>query len=203
MCIFLTQNRENLNPRKLLRIRYCSRWHSNFLLLSFEENKAWFFHVNPLPSRGFIWNIKSYFLWKTMKIYLWMSSAAVVIGALRVKIGCFVNKNYAIKIWKDGHNMFLWEQNRNILREGTPIGRGTPIGHLYDLFLFWRRSTSSNLIPIIVMLCYPFLDIIACFSCLECVNIIFTDSIHWTGVHVRNITVKINTVISSYLSTVE
>ena len=31
----------------------CSRRHFNFLLLSFEENKACFFHVNPLPSRGF------------------------------------------------------------------------------------------------------------------------------------------------------
>ena len=37
-------------------------------------------------SRGFTWNIKSYFLWKAMKKYLWMSSAAVVIGALRVKM---------------------------------------------------------------------------------------------------------------------
>ena len=35
-----------------------------------------FFHVS--------WNIKSYFLWKTMKKYLWMSSAAVVNGTLRV-----------------------------------------------------------------------------------------------------------------------
>ena len=41
--------------------------------------------MNPLPSKGFTWNIKSYFLWKTMKTYLWVSSAAVVIGALRVK----------------------------------------------------------------------------------------------------------------------
>ena len=41
--------------------------------------------MNPLPSRGFTWNIKSYFLWKAMiKKYLWMSPAAVVIGALRV-----------------------------------------------------------------------------------------------------------------------
>ena len=38
------------------------------------------FHVNPLPSR-------SYFLCKSMKKYLWMSSDAVVIGALRVKWG--------------------------------------------------------------------------------------------------------------------
>ena len=33
---------------------------------------------------GFTWKIKPYFLWKTMKKYLWMSSAAVVIGALKV-----------------------------------------------------------------------------------------------------------------------
>ena len=44
-------------------------------------------------SRGFTWNIKSYFFWKTMKTYLWMSSAAVVIGALRVKYfrRCLIN----------------------------------------------------------------------------------------------------------------
>ena len=63
----------------------CSRWHFNFLLLSFIENKTWFFQVNPLLGRGFTWNIKSYFPWKTMKKYLWKLSAAVVIGALRVK----------------------------------------------------------------------------------------------------------------------
>ena len=38
------------------------------------------------PSRRFTWNIKSYFLWKRMKKYLWISSAAVVIGALRVNL---------------------------------------------------------------------------------------------------------------------
>ena len=56
-----------------------------FFLLSFEENKAWFFMWILCLSRGFTWNIKSYFLWKTMKKYLWMLSAAVVIGTLRVK----------------------------------------------------------------------------------------------------------------------
>ena len=62
--------------------------------------------MNPLPSRGFTWNIKSYFLWfftwilclaedsletssltfseKQWKKYLWMLFAAVVIGAFRV-----------------------------------------------------------------------------------------------------------------------
>ena len=44
------------------------------------------FQVNPLSSRGFTWNIKSYFLWKTMKKYLGMSSAAVVIGTLVVVV---------------------------------------------------------------------------------------------------------------------
>ena len=39
-----------------------------------------------LAELGFTWNIMSYFLWKTMKKYLWMASAAVVIGALKVKI---------------------------------------------------------------------------------------------------------------------
>ena len=34
---------------------------------------------------GFTWNIVL-FLWKTMKKYLWMSSAGVVIGALKVKV---------------------------------------------------------------------------------------------------------------------
>ena len=63
----------------------CSRRHFNFLLLSFEENKAWFFMWIL-----FTWNNKSYFLWKTMKKYLWMSSAAVVIGSLRVNI--FINR---------------------------------------------------------------------------------------------------------------
>ena len=42
--------------------------------------------MNPLPSKGFTSNIKFYFLWKTMKKYLWMSSAAVLIGALRVNL---------------------------------------------------------------------------------------------------------------------
>ena len=37
-------------------------------------------------------NIKFYYLWKTMKKYLWMSSATVVIGALRVKVNHFLEK---------------------------------------------------------------------------------------------------------------
>ena len=51
----------------------------------FRKKSGLMCQVNPLPSRGFTWNIKSYFLWKTMKKYLGMLSAAVVIGALRVK----------------------------------------------------------------------------------------------------------------------
>ena len=42
------------------------------------------FHVNPLSSRGFTWNIEHYFIRKTVKKYSRLSSAAVVIGALRV-----------------------------------------------------------------------------------------------------------------------
>ena len=44
------------------------------------------FQKNPLSSRGFTWNIKSYFLWKTMKKYLGMSSAAFVFGTLIVVV---------------------------------------------------------------------------------------------------------------------
>ena len=60
----------------------CSWWLFNFLLLSLEENKAWLF----------IWICSSVetlsliFLWKTMKQYLWMSSAAVLTGTLRIKL---------------------------------------------------------------------------------------------------------------------
>ena len=40
--------------------------------------------MNPLHSRGFTWNINSYFLWNTMKKYLRMSSTAVMNGTFRV-----------------------------------------------------------------------------------------------------------------------
>ena len=53
-----------------------------FLLLSFEENKAWFFMwilcLDSLETSSFI------FTQKQWKKYLWIPSAAVVIGALRV-----------------------------------------------------------------------------------------------------------------------
>ena len=61
----------------------CSRQHFYFCFFCLRK-QGLMFHVNPLPSRGFTWNIRSYFLCKTMKC-LWMSSTAVVIGALRVK----------------------------------------------------------------------------------------------------------------------
>ena len=48
-----------------------------------------------------------------------------------------------------------------------------------------------------------FLDLIACVSLLESINVNLIDGIHRTGVHVRNITLEINTMISSYLKTVE
>ena len=56
--------------------------------------------MNPLPSRGFTWHIKSYFLWKTMKKYLWMSPAAVVIGALRVNYKKTKDKIFICKFSK-------------------------------------------------------------------------------------------------------
>ena len=56
-----------------------------FFIFIFQRKKGLMFQVNPLPSRGFTWNIKSDFLWKAMKKYLRMFFAAVLIGALRVK----------------------------------------------------------------------------------------------------------------------
>ena len=86
-CCFSYKQQKNIKVHPLTLTlkasnKNCSRQHFNFSLLSLEENKAWFFHVNPLPSRGFTWNIKSYFLYKITKKYLWMLSAAVVIRAL-------------------------------------------------------------------------------------------------------------------------
>ena len=59
----------------------CSRWHFDFLLLSFEGNKAWFFMLaeDSFETSSLIFSEKQ---WKK---YLWMLSAAVMIGALRVK----------------------------------------------------------------------------------------------------------------------
>ena len=44
-----SQVRSALNPSSAKQT--CSRRHFNYLLLSFKENKADFFHVKPLPSR--------------------------------------------------------------------------------------------------------------------------------------------------------
>ena len=53
-----------------------------FLLWSFTVNKAWcFMWILCLAEDS---HEMYYFLWKTFKKYLWMSSAAVVIGVLRV-----------------------------------------------------------------------------------------------------------------------
>ena len=63
--------------------------------------------MNPLLSRGFTWNIKPYFLWKTMKKYLWMSSAAVVTGALRVKFSKEAIPSSSV-VWVYGATDKLW-----------------------------------------------------------------------------------------------
>ena len=47
------------------------------------------FHENPLLGRRFTWNIKHYFIRKTMKKYSRLSSAAVVVGAFRVNTRLF------------------------------------------------------------------------------------------------------------------
>ena len=44
------------------------------------------------------WNIKSYFLWKAMKRYLWMSSAAVMIATLKVKKGILITWNILVHL---------------------------------------------------------------------------------------------------------
>ena len=60
---------------------FCSR-HSNFCF-SFQRKTAW--HFMWIVWRRFTWNVKLYFLWKKIKIYIRMSSAAVVIGNLWVQ----------------------------------------------------------------------------------------------------------------------
>ena len=64
----------------------CSRRHFIFLLLSFEENKAWFFLWILCLAEDSLETLSLFFLWQTMKKYLWISSAAVAIGALRVNL---------------------------------------------------------------------------------------------------------------------
>ena len=61
----------------------CSRRHFNFLLLSFEENKAWFFMWILCLAEDSLETSSLIFSEKKMEKCLWMSSAAVVIDALR------------------------------------------------------------------------------------------------------------------------
>ena len=76
-----------------------SRWHFIFIFLIFQSKQVLIFHVNRLPSRWFTWNIKTCFLWKIKKIYFKMSSAAVVIGALRVKCLMVYIKLLVLVFW--------------------------------------------------------------------------------------------------------
>ena len=82
----------------------CSRWHFNFYFYLSKKIRL-DFHVNPLLGRGFTWNTKFYFLWKIMKNYLWISSAAFLIGALRVNL--FLTEHIGSSIqWKFVVNQF-------------------------------------------------------------------------------------------------
>ena len=64
--------------------KHCSRRHFNFLLLSFKENKAWFFMWILCLAEDSLETSSLIFPEKQWKKYLWMLSAAVVIGALGV-----------------------------------------------------------------------------------------------------------------------
>ena len=75
--------------------------------------KCWLYkHTFFRSCRGFTWNIKSYFLWRTMKKYLWMSSAAVVIGALKVNTTSMdkhiikITSQLMTKCWLYKHTIF-------------------------------------------------------------------------------------------------
>ena len=63
----------------------CSRRHFNFLLLSFIENKARFFMWILCLAQDSLKTSSLIFSEKHWNFFLWMSSAAVLIGALRVK----------------------------------------------------------------------------------------------------------------------
>ena len=66
--------------------KICSRRQLFLFFLIFQRKQVLIFHVNRLLlGRRFTWNIKTCFLWKIKKKYSKMSSAAVMIGALRVK----------------------------------------------------------------------------------------------------------------------
>ena len=86
--------------------------------------------MNPLPSRGFTWNIKSYFLWKTVKKYLWMSSAAVMTGTLRVmKSSSTASAVFSYSGW---------------CRHTNPkTFRSKYTGSCYNKFMHWDISYSS------------------------------------------------------------
>ena len=82
------------------------------------------FHVNRLPSRGSTWNSKSYFLWETAKKYSTLSSAAVLIGTLRVKSAaymalCFLINRISIKKSCGFTTLLMFHVNRLHSRGST------------------------------------------------------------------------------------
>ena len=95
------------NQKLTLKVpnKNCSRQHFTFLLLSFEQNKAWFFMWILCLAEDSLETSSLIFSEKQWKKYLWLSSAAVVIGALRV------NRN--TKGWKAYVSLFN-EKKREI-----------------------------------------------------------------------------------------
>ena len=92
-CKMSTKNLYRLNGWRFyltLKVpnKNCNKQHFNLFLSSFEDNKAWFFMWILCLAEDSLKTL-SYFLWKTLKKYLWMSSAAVRIGALKVNIATF------------------------------------------------------------------------------------------------------------------
>ena len=80
----------------------CSRRHFDFLLLSFKENKAWFFIWILCIAEDSLETLCLIFSEKQWKKYLWMSSAAVVIGALRVNI-LSMNPSSTLSFYRSTH----------------------------------------------------------------------------------------------------
>ena len=82
----------------------CSRRHFNFdiLLLFFKENKAWCIKWILCLAEDSLETSSHILFWKTMKKYLWMSSAAVVIGTLRVNMQHFYDKY--LTVWDNWSN---------------------------------------------------------------------------------------------------
>ena len=102
--------------------------------------------MNLLPSRGYTWNSKSYFLWKTMKKYLWMSSAAVVIGAWRVKLPMFkwVYLNFQFflprQLISSSTTQCCWQTN---IEGMSGCAKGDlKLGIYEDYWTFWARIYS-------------------------------------------------------------